>query len=60
LVWRTLATAFEVAVVVVDGWLGWSVRIAPALSLRLAWIVSGVALVLTSVALLSVLEVVRP
>jgi hypothetical protein len=56
----SVATAFEVAIVIGGGWLGWSVRGAPALAARLAWIMSGVTLVLTSVALISVLEVVRP
>lgn len=55
----SVATAFEVAIVVAGTWLAWSVRMRPALSLRLAWVVSGVTLVLTSVGLLSVLEVVQ-
>ena len=55
----SVATAFEMTIVVAGIWLAWSVRMRPALSSRLAWVVSGVTLVLTSVALLSVLEVVR-
>jgi len=54
----SLATAFEMTIVVAGSWLAWSVRIRPALSSRRAWVVSGVTLVLTSVGLLSVLEVV--
>ena len=54
----SLATAFEMTIVVAGTWLAWSVGMRPALSLRLAWVVSGVTLVLTSVGLLSVLEVV--
>jgi hypothetical protein len=54
----SVATVFELTIVVAGTWLGWSVRIGPALSSRLAWVVSGVTLVLTSVGLLSVLEVV--
>ena len=56
----SLATAFELTIVVAGIWLAWSDGIRPALSSRLAWVVSGVALVVTSVGLLSVLEVVRP
>jgi hypothetical protein len=56
----SVATAFEMAIVVGGTWLAWSVRMRRALSSRLAWLVSGAALVLTSVGLLSVLEVVRP
>ena len=56
----SVATAFEVAIVVAGTWLAWSVRMRLALSSRLAWLVSGVTLVLTSVGLLSVLEVVPP
>jgi len=55
----SVATAFEMTIVVAGTWLAWSVGMRPALSLRLAWVVSGVTLVLTSVGLLSVLEVVR-
>lgn len=55
----SVATAFELTIVVAGTWLGWNVRSSPALSARLAWVVSGVTLVLTSVGLLSVLEVVR-
>jgi hypothetical protein len=55
----SVATAFEIAIVVVGTRLAWSVRTEPAPP-RLAWIVSGVTLVLTSVGLLSVLEVVQP
>jgi hypothetical protein len=56
----SVATAFEVAIVVAGTWLAWSVRMTLALSSRRAWLVSGITLVLTSVGLLSVLEVVRP
>ena len=56
----SVATAFEVAIVVAGTWLAWSVRMTLALSSRCTWLVSGVTLVLTSVGLLSVLEVVRP
>jgi hypothetical protein len=56
----SVATTFEVAIVVAGTWLAWSVRKRLALSSRLAWLVSGVTLALTSVGLLSVLEVVRP
>jgi uncharacterized membrane protein len=55
-----VATAFELTIVGAGMWLAWSDGIRPALSSRLAWVVSGVALVVTSVGLLSVLEVVRP
>jgi hypothetical protein len=55
----SVATAFEVVIVVAGAWLGWRARTAAASS-RLAWVVSGMTLVLTSVGLLSVLEVVRP
>lgn len=54
----SVATAFEMTIVVAGIWLAWSVRMRRALSSRLAWVVSSVTLVLTSVALLSVLEVV--
>jgi hypothetical protein len=54
----SVATAFEMTIVVAGTWLAWSVRMRPALSSRRAWVVSGVTLVLTSVGLLSVLEVV--
>jgi hypothetical protein len=54
----SVATAFEIAIVVAGSWLAWSARVRPALSLQLAWVVSGVTLVLTTVGLLSVLEVV--
>ena len=54
----SLATAFEMTIVVAGTWLAWSVRMRPALSSRRAWVVSGVTLVLTSVGLLSVLAVV--
>ena len=56
----SVATAFELTIVGAGMWLAWSDGIRPALSSRLAWVVSGVALVLTSVGLLSVLEVVWP
>jgi hypothetical protein len=56
----SVATAFELTIVSAGIWLAWSEGIRPALSSRLAWVVSGVALVVTSVGLLSVLEVVRP
>ena len=56
----SVATAFELTIVGAGTWLAWSGGIRPALSSRLAWVVSGVALVVTSVGLLSVLEVVRP
>ena len=52
----TVASAFELTIVVAGIWLAWSVGMRPALSSRLAWVVSGVTLVLTSVGLLSVLE----
>jgi hypothetical protein len=56
----SVATAFELTIVVAGTWLARSVRMRPALSSwRPAWVVSGVTLLLTSVALLSVLEVVR-
>jgi hypothetical protein len=55
----SVATAFEVVIVVAGAWLGWRAPTAAASS-RLAWVVSGVTLVLTSVGLLSVLDVVRP
>jgi hypothetical protein len=54
----SLATAFEMTIVVAGTWLAWSVGMKPPLSSRLAWVVSGVTLALTSVGLLSVLEVV--
>ena len=54
----SVATVFELTIVVAGTWLGWSVGTGPALSSRLAWVVSGIALVLTSVGLLSVLGVV--
>jgi hypothetical protein len=54
----SLATAFEMTIVVAGSWLAWSVRMRPVLSSRRASVVSGVTLVLTSVGLLSVLEVV--
>jgi len=52
----TVASAFELTIVVAGIWLACSVGMRPALSSRLAWVVSGVTLVLTSVGLLSVLE----
>lgn len=55
----SVATAFELTIVGAGTWLAWSGGIRPAPSLRLAWLVSGVTFVLTSVGLLSVLEVVR-
>jgi hypothetical protein len=55
----SVASAFELTIVVAGTWLAWSVGMRPAVSSRLAWGVSGVTLVLTSVGLLSVLEVVR-
>ena len=54
----SVATVFELTIVVAGTWLGWRVRTGPPLSSRLAWVVSGVTLVLTSIGLLSVLEVV--
>jgi hypothetical protein len=54
----SVATAFEMAIVVAGTWLAWSLRVGSALSSRLAWVVSGVTLVLTSLGLLSVGEVV--
>jgi len=51
----SVATAFELTIVVAGSWLAWSVRMSPASSSRLAWVVSGVTLVLTGVGLLSVL-----
>jgi hypothetical protein len=56
----SVATGFEMTIVVAGTWLAWEVRMRPALSSRLAWVVSGVTLVLTSVGLLSLVEVVRP
>ena len=56
----SVATAFEMAIVVAGSWLALSIRVRPKLSSRLAWVVSGVMLVPTTVGLLSVLEVVRP
>ena len=56
----SVATALELVIVVAGTWLAWSVRMTPALSSRLAWVVSGNTLVLTSVGLLSVLEVLGP
>ena len=49
----SLATAFEMTIVVPGIWLGWSVRMGPPLSSRLASLVSAVTLVVTSVGLLS-------
>jgi hypothetical protein len=54
----SVATAFEVAIVVGGAWLGLSPLTERALSPRLMWVVSGVTLVPTSLGLLSVLEVV--
>jgi hypothetical protein len=57
----SVATAFELTIVVAGTWLALSVRLRPApSSSQLAWVVSGVTLILTSVGLLSVLEIVRP
>ena len=56
----SIATAFELTIVVAGAWLAWGVRMRPALSSRQAWAVSSATLALTSVGLLSVLEVVRP
>lgn len=53
----SVATAFEVAIVILGTWLAWGVRMGLALSPRLAWLVSGVTLALTSLGLLSVLDV---
>jgi hypothetical protein len=52
----SVASAFELTIVVAGTWLAWSGGMRPAVSSRLAWVVSGVTLVLTSVGLLSVLE----
>jgi hypothetical protein len=52
----SVASAFELAIVVAGTWLIWSGGMKPAQSPRLAWVVSGVTLVLTSLGLLSVLE----
>jgi hypothetical protein len=52
----SMASAFELTIVVAGIRVAWSARTRPALSSRLAWVVSGVTLVLTSVGLLSVLE----
>jgi len=52
----SVASAFELTIVVTGIRVAWSVRTRPALPSRLAWVVSGVTLVLTSVGLLSVLE----
>jgi len=54
----SVATAFEMTIVVAGTWLAWSLGMRPALSSRLAWVVSGVTLVLTTVGLVSVLQVV--
>jgi len=54
----SIATAFELTIVVAGTWLAWSLGMRPALSSRLAWVVSGVTLVLTTVGLVSVLQVV--
>jgi hypothetical protein len=56
----SVATALEVAIVGAGAWLALSVQRRHALSVRNAWAVSGVMLVLTSVGLLSVLDVLRP
>ena len=53
----SVATAFELTIVVAGTWLAWSVGIGHALSSRLAWLVSGITLALTSIGLLSVLKV---
>jgi hypothetical protein len=52
----SVAATFELTIVVAGTWLGWSLGMRPPLSSRLAWVVSGVTLVLTSVGLLAVLE----
>jgi hypothetical protein len=52
----SLASAFELTIVVACTWLVWSARTGLARSARPAWIVSGVTLALTTVALLSLLE----
>ena len=52
----SVATAFEVVIVVAGTWLGRSVRMRRPRSSELVWVVSGFTFVLTSVALLSVLE----
>jgi hypothetical protein len=52
----SVATALEVALVVVGTWLLATAPTKRALSRRLAWVVSGVTLALTSVGLLSVLD----
>jgi hypothetical protein len=54
----SVATGFEITIVVAGTWLAWGVRMRQARSSRLAWVVSGVTLVLTSVGLLSLVEVV--
>jgi len=55
----SIATAFELTIVVAGTWLASSARMSPAPSSRPAWVASGVTFVLTGVALLSVLEIVR-
>ena len=52
----SVATALELAIVFAGSLLAASVRRRPALSLQLAWVVSGVALVLTTVGLFSLLD----
>ena len=52
----SVASALELTIVVAGTWLGRSVGMRPPVSSRLAWLVSGVTLVLTSVGLLSVLD----
>ena len=54
----SVATVFEVTIVVVGTWLACSPRVGSAPPPRVTWIVSGVTLVLTSLGLLSVIEVV--
>jgi hypothetical protein len=52
----SVATALELAIVFAGSLLAASARRRPALSLQLAWVVSGVALVLTTVGLFSLLD----